>query len=101
MRKNLIMSAAVAAVLASGAASATNRDIYVTGSSALRSFFSADLALNICATGSTSNVAAATYLDTSYSSYAPDYTAFQCTVSALGTGNSSAVSNSASSTSAS
>lgn len=90
MRKNLLMSAAVAAVLASGAASAANVDIYVTGSSALRPFFGADLALNICNTGSTANVATAVYLDSTYSTYAPDYTAFQCTVASLSTGNSGA-----------
>ena len=90
MRKNVLMSAAVAAVLASGAASAANIDIYVSGSSALRSFFAADLALKICNTGNTANVASATYLDTTYTTYAPDYTAFQCTVASLATGNSGA-----------
>jgi hypothetical protein len=89
MRKNLILGAAVTAALASTGASAANVDIYVTGSSALRSFFIEDLGVNICGFTSATykaNLATANYLDTAYTAYAPDFTAFQCTAQATANG---------------
>ncbi len=82
MRKNLVLGAAVAAALASGAASAANVNIYVSGSSALSSFFQADMGVNLCgytAAAYKANLATAVYNDSSYTNYAPAFTAYQCT----------------------
>lgn len=89
MRKAHLLGAAVSAVLVSAAASAANIDVYATGSSALRSFFIEDLGVNICGfTVSTykANVATGVYLDTTYTAYAPDFTAYQCTAQATQNG---------------
>lgn len=78
MRTNLILAAAVAATFAAGAASAATVDIYVSGSSALQSFFQKDLQASICGGGTA--IANLSYKDTTLASSAgqPGFTYYSC-----------------------
>jgi hypothetical protein len=91
MRNNLIIGAAVAAALAGGSAvaaggkhpnSGSSVDIYVSGASATQAFFVADLQYSLCGGAA---VATATYLDSAYTAYEPNFAAYQCTNSTTST----------------
>jgi hypothetical protein len=85
MRNNLVLGAAIAAALAGGSAVAGGKlhangsssvDVYVSGASVMQSFFSSDLQAGLCGGAS---VATATYLDTAYTTYEPNFAVYQCT----------------------
>lgn len=76
MNKSTV-SLAIASLLASAGASATNFDIWVTGASAQRTFWSKDVAANLC--GGAANMT--TYTVTGPSN-APDNAAYRCVVNA-------------------
>lgn len=87
MRNNLVLGAAIAAVLVGVSAGATEKskshpaantsiDIYASGSSALGKFFVSDLQSALCGNA---GVATATYLDGAYTAYEPSFSAYQCT----------------------
>jgi ABC-type phosphate transport system substrate-binding protein len=82
MKLNPYIAAAVAAAI-SGSAVAANYDIYVSGASAQRTFWSKDLQGSICGNGTLTTFK---YFDSTITSPAPqpDYQAFRCT--AQGTG---------------
>jgi hypothetical protein len=83
--KSVVLAAAVAATLASGVASAANWDIYVSGSSALQTFFSKDLNASICGVGGGGAAAATSYTDHRATNPANE-SAFQCTVAVVHAG---------------
>ncbi len=91
MRNNLILAAAVAATFAGVSASASTVDIYVSGSSALQTFFQKDLAVSICGQAvtaiSSSNISVS-YKDTTLASTAgqPGYTYYSCVANGTVTG---------------
>lgn len=87
MRKNLILAAAVAASFGAGLASAAQVDVYVSGSSALQTFFQKDLLNSICGNPTTAAVSLS-YKDTTLASTAgqPGYTYYSCIATGTVTG---------------
>jgi hypothetical protein len=79
--RNLTLAIAVAGVLASAAANAENVDLYVSGASAQRTFWKADMATSICGAN-----AQTTYTAAASSGAAPDDQAYRCTAGIATTG---------------